>query len=319
VIQVGSNNSVVLPSMVAYTLRGFATEGMVQAPQLAASASLIGGKLHGTVKNLSNVAFIDAVVIAGDGFQLLPKLDPGATATFDVTPKVSNMMMGQPAILTIYPSSLYGFNGGPPVSQSADADREALTKTVILSLVSGQNYGFSPAIAPMVVAWSKQPGQDITVAGSKPRTTSETAVVLPLQITGIGAGALPAGMVLSRFTDMEGDAQPASPGSVMMTNGTLTYDFAPGLAAGAHLSAASLDSTFTTPTKGPAPPSTATVPAKVWDWRQSTWVSLNYNPSGITTLPDAAINPSSGEVRLQVVDNGTQGVFGQISLTGTVQ
>jgi hypothetical protein len=170
----------------------------------------------------------------------------------------------------------------------------------------------------MVVAWSKQPGQDITVTGTKPRTTSETAVVLPLQFTGIGAGTLPTGIVQSRFTDMQGDAQPAQPGAVLMQSGTLNYDLTPDLAPGAHLVAASVDSTFSTP-KGPLPGSTGTMPARVWDWVQSAWVPLDYNASGVTALPAAAINPTSGEVRLQVIGNGTQNLFGQISLTGTVK
>lgn len=317
VIRVGADNSITLPAMTAYVLRGFATEGLVNAPQLSASASFANGKLQGTIRNLSSLPFTDALVLAGDGFQVLPQLAPGATAAFEVTPKVSSMMTGQPAYMTIYPSSYFSINGGPPPAQSADADRVALEKTTILALVSGQN-GFSPAITPMVVAWSKQPGQDITIAGSKPRTTSETAVVLPLQFAGIGPGALPTGMVLSRFTDMQGDAQPASPGAVLMQNGTLTYDFTPGLAAGAHLAAASLDSTYTSP-KGPAPGSTGTLPAKVWDWLRSAWIPLDYNASGVTALPAAAINPTSGEVRLQVAGNGTQALFGQISLTGTVK
>ena len=317
VIRVGGNNSVVLPGMTAYTLRGFATEGLVNAPLLTASASLSNGKLRGTIRNLSSLPFTDAVVLAGDGFQVLPALAPGATATFEVTPKISSMFTGQPAYMTIYPTSYFS-NGGPAPSQSADADREAFVKMAVLSLVSGANYGFTQAITPTVVAWSKQPGQEVTVAGSRPRTTSETAVVLPLPVTGIGAGAVPAGMVLSRFTDIEGDAQPASPGAVMMQNGTVSYDFTLPLAQGAHLDSASIDSTYSSP-KGPGPGSTQILQAKVWDWQQSAWIPLSYNLGGVTLVPSAAINPSSGEVRLQVAANGTQVLFGQISLTGTVK
>jgi hypothetical protein len=40
---------------------------------------------------------------------------------------------------------------------------------------------------------------------------------------------------------------------------------------------------------------------------------------GVTPLPSAAITPTSGEVRLQVDASGTQTVFGQVSLTGTVK
>ena len=316
-IRVGSNNSVVLPSMTAYTLRGFATEGLVAAPQLTASASMANGKLHGTIRNMSSSTFSDGVVLAGDGYQVLPALAPGASATFDVTPKISSPFTGQPAYLNIYPTSYYT-NGGFGAPQSSDADREAFTKIAILSLVTGVNNGFSTAITPMVVVWSKQPGQDVTVAGSRPRSTSETAIVLPLQVTGFGAGAIPAGIVLSRFTDIDGDGQPAQPGALLMTNGTVTYDFTPVLAPGAHLDSASIDSTFSSP-KGPvAGGSPQSLQANAWDWQQSAWIPVTFNLGGVTPVPSAAINPTSGEVRLQVAAGGNQVVFGQVSLTGTV-
>jgi stage V sporulation protein SpoVS len=317
VIRVGVDNSITLPAMTAYTLRAFATEGVVNAPRLSATASFANGKLQGTIRNLSSMPFTDAVVLAGDGYQILPALAPGATATYEVAPKLTNVQIGPPSLMNIYPSSFYN-TGGPQPTQSADTNREAFEKAIILGLVSGSNYGFSPAIAPMVVAWSKQPGQDITIAGSRPRATTETAVVLPLQVTGIGAGSVPAGMVLSRFTDIEGDTQQGTPGAVLMQNGTVTYDFTPNLAPGAHLATASLDSTFTSP-KGQAPGSSQSLPAKVWDWLQSAWVPLTYNVGGVTAVPSAAINPSSGEMRLQVAANGTQVLFGQVSLTGTVK
>jgi hypothetical protein len=317
-IRVGANNSVVLPSMTAYTLRGFATEGLVTAPQLTATATLVNGKLQGTIRNVSNLSFFGAVVLAGDGFQVLPTMDPGATATYSVTPKAASLLTGMPGYMTIYPSSAYSF-GGPVASQSADADRDAFTKTSILGMVSGWNYGFTSAITPMVVAWSRQPAQDVTIAGGKPRTTTMTAVVLPLQVTAIGAGALPAGLISSRFTDMQGDAQPAQPGAVLLQNGSVSYDFTPALAPGSRLDSASVDSTFTSP-KGPiAPGTTATLQARFWDWHRSAWTALSYNMGGVTALPSAAINPTTGEVRLQVDAAGTQTVFGQVSLTGTVK
>jgi hypothetical protein len=319
VIRVGvDNNSIALPAMTAFVLRGFATEGLVSARQLSARASFVNGKLTGTIRNLSDVRFTGAVVLAGDGYQILPELAPGATATFEVTPKISSLLAGQPAYTTIYPNSYSNFNGGPQLSQPTDADREAFEKTTILSLVAGSTYGFSSAIAPMVVVWTKQPSQDITIAGSQPRSTSETAVVLPLQVTEIGPGSLPAGMVVSRFTDIQGDTQQGPPGVVVMQNGTVTYDFTLELAPGSHLAAASLDSTYQGP-KGPIPGSSQSLQAKVWDWLRSAWVPLDYNASGITAVPAAAINPSSGELRLQVAASGTQVLLGQISLTGIVK
>lgn len=309
------NNSIVLPGMTAFVLRGFATEGVIASPQLVATATLVNGKLTGTIKNNSAMSFTDAVVLAGDGFQLLPALAPGATATFDFAPKVSNPFTGPPAFSTIYTN----YYNGPPPSQPSDADRVGMEKTSILSMVAGGGfYGFTPTIVPMVVAWNKQSYEQITVSGSQPRATAETAVVLPLAVDRIGAGALPTGMVVSRFTDIEGTTGQGPPTTVMLQSGTVSYSFAPQLAAGTHLTAATLDSTSQSPKGGP-PGSAQSLQAQVWDWSKSAWMALDYNPLGTSALPDAAVDASSGEVRLQISASGGPVMLGTISLTGTVK
>jgi hypothetical protein len=144
-------------------------------------------------------------------------------------------------------------------------------------------------------------------------------VVLPLTVDTIGAGVLPAGLVVSHFADVEGDAQPGPPNALMMTSGTVTYEFAPGIAPGMHLTNAKLDSTSQNPKMGGAPGSSQNLQATYWDWSQAAWVPLNYSDAGTTALPDAAIDPSSNAVRLQMKINGGQVFLGAISLTGTVK
>jgi hypothetical protein len=309
------DNSITLPNMTAFTLRGFATEGVVDAPRLVASAKLVNGKLTGTVTNESAMRFTDAVVMAGDGYQLLPALAPGASLPFSVAPKLSNPFAGPPAYATIYTNNY----NGPQFSPPTDADRVGFEKTSILALVAGSNFnGITPTLAPMVVAWAPQSVEHITLVGSLPRTTAETAVVLPLIVGEIGAGQIPTGVVASRFTDIDGNTQAGPPGAVFMQSGTVTYDFSPTLASGTHLSGASLDSTSQSP-KGVAPGTSQSLQAQVWNWSQSVWVPLNYNALGTTAVPDGAVNPSSGEVRLQLIVNGGGVLLGAISLTGTVQ
>jgi hypothetical protein len=318
VIRVSADNSsILLPGMTAFVLRGFATEGVVDAPQMVATAKLVNGQLTGTIQNNSNMRFTDLVVLAGDGYQLLSGLAPGATATFSVTPKAANPYMGPPATSTIYGN----YYNGPQPTQTTDADREAMVKTSILSLLTLQNfYGISQAISPMVVAWTKQPYQHLSVAGSQPRSTAETAVVLPLAIGELGLGSVPAGVVASRFTDIDGTTQIGPPGGVLMQKGTVTYDFTPTLAPGTHLTRATLDSTNQVG-KGVAPTTSQSLEAEVWDWTQSRWVPIAYNGAGTTELPPSAVDPSSGAVRLRLTvtggSNGEQVLLGAISLTGT--
>jgi hypothetical protein len=307
------NNSILMPGMTAFVLRGFATEGVVDAPQLVATAKLVNGKLTGTIQNNSNLRFTDLVVLAGDGYQVISGLAPGAGATFSVTPKPSNPYAGPPAYMSIYGN----YFGGPPPSQTTDADRQNLVKSSILSLVAGGGFnGISTTISPMVVAWTQQPSEQITVEGAHPRSTAESAVVIPLAIGAIGAGSVPAGIVMSRFTDIEGTTQNGPPGAVFMQSGTATYDFTPRLAPGTHLTAAGLDSTSQSPKGGAFPGQSLS--AEGWDWSQSAWVPVTYTPLGTSTLPAAVVNSSSGEVRIRVTVN-TQALLGALSLTGTVQ
>ena len=307
------NNSILMPGMTAFVLRGFATEGVVDAPQLVATAKLVNGKLTGTIQNNSNLRFTDLVVLAGDGYQVISGLAPGAGATFSVTPKPSNPYAGPPAYMTIYGN----YFNGPPPSQTTDADRQNLEKSSILSLVAGGGFnGISSTISPMVVAWTQQPYEQITVEGAHPRSTAESAVVIPLAIGAIGAGLLPAGLVVSRFTDIDGTTQNGPPGAVFMQSGTATYDFTPQLVPGTHLTGATLDSTSQSPKGGGFPGQSLS--AEAWDWSQSVWVPVAYTPLGTTTLPAGAVNPSSGEVRVRIKVNG-QALLGAISLTGTVQ
>ncbi len=313
-------NTIGLPGMTAFVLRGFATEGLVDAPHLIVTTKFAGGNLTGTIRNDSTTTFTDALVLAGDGFQKLPGLAPGATTSFDFTPKASSPYAGPPAYSTIYTNYLYG----PPPSQPTDADREATEKTSILSLIASPNYyGATTAITPMVVAWTKQPAERIAVTGSQTRSTAETAIVVQMTVGPIGPGQLPAGLVVSRFTDIDGTTQSGMPGAVLMQNGTVTYAFRPTLAPGKHLTSASLDSTNQMQNAGKPVPagssgSAPTLQAEVWDWTKSAWVPMDYKANGPSTLPPTALDPSSSEVRLRLTISGGQTYLGSLSLTGTV-
>jgi hypothetical protein len=316
-IRVGvDNNSVMLPNMTAFVLRGFATEGVVDTPKLVATAQFVNGKLTGTIRNDTTTPFTDAVVLAGDSYQLLKALAPGASATFEVTPKVVNVTTGPPAIYSIYGNYFNGPQFGPPSA----ADREGQEKSSILSLVGAASFGgFNPTITPMVVAWTKQPYEPVSVGGSQPLATALTAFALPITVGEMGAGAVPAGMIVSRYIDVEGDSQPGAPGAVTTTNGTVTYDFQPSIVPGLHLTKASLDSSTQNQFGGPPGTTQGSPQVSAWDWSTSSWVSLSYNAQGTTALPDSTVDPTSSEVRLQFTANGNMAVLGPISLTGTVK
>jgi hypothetical protein len=319
-INVDTNN-ITLPGMTAFVLGGFASESMTSAPQLAGHIQLVNGKLTGTIENHSNLAFTDAVLIMGDAFQTFGALKPGATATVSLDPKPANQF-GQPVYTRIYGTNFFN---GPQPTQPTDAQREEYAKAQILAMLTagGSFRGTSVASTPLLVAWTHQPFQEVTVNGSHPRSTAESAVALSLPLDQIGTGSLPAGVVSGRIVDIVGDTQgQGPPGMLLLQSGSVTYEFSPSLTAGRHLTGASL--TASNPYGGkfmPAPGGGTTAPtlqSQVWDWSRSAWRDVAYQDNGTTTLPDNAVDPNTGLVRLRL---STTGGFaaGTITLSGTVQ
>jgi hypothetical protein len=146
-------------------------------------------------------------------------------------------------------------------------------------------------------------------------------VAVQLAVGEIGAGSLPAGIVVGRMVDVEGDSQQGPPGGVSMTNGTVTYAFTPQLAAGTRLTNVSLSSSNPFNGKGIAVSGNGvqSLTTQVWDWSQSKWVDFAYRDNSTSAVPDGAINPSTGEVRLKMtVVNGGY-LSGGLTLTGTVK
>lgn len=316
-INVNTTTEVVtLPGMTAFTLRGFATESVTSAPHLIGSVRLVGGKLVGTVVNSSSTTYTDGVVIAGNSYQRFGQLAPGATVSFELMPSLANPYMGPPAYLQVYPNSMY--MGGPQgPSRPTDAERENQIKTQILSMITVGGYTSS---RPTVVAWSKQPLQDITVNGHHPRIYAETAVVMTMSVVNV-SGKVPAGVISGRVIDVDGESQPSGPpGNLIMQKGSVIYDFMPTLAPDMHLTNASISSSNQFAkgvVVGPNGTPTANVKGQVWDWSQSAWVAVSYQDTGTTTVPDAAVNPSTGEVRMKVTSEGAF-ASGWLSLTGEV-
>jgi hypothetical protein len=312
-----------LPGMTAFVLGGFATESMSSAPQLAAHLRLVNGQLTGTIENHSSLTFTDAVLIAGDSFQTVGALKPGATVAVSLAPKPANPF-GQPTYTRIYGTT---FLNGPQPNQPTEAQREAYAKSQILAVLpSGAGFrGAASASTPLLVAWTHQPFQDIAVNGSHPRSTAESAVALSLPVDQIGTGPLPAGVVSGRIVDVVGDSQgQGPPGMLMLQSGSVTYEFAPGLTAGSHLSGVSLTSQnpygakFQGVPPGSAGSSQPGVQGQVWDWSRSTWTDVAYQDNASTALPDSAIDQNTGLIRFRITTS-TGLLAGAITLSGTVR
>ena len=323
-IRVNLPTSVVtLTGMTAFSLGGFGTETMTAAPQLTGRVQLLNGKLVGTIENHSDLTLTDAVMIAGDNFQTFGALKPGATAAVSLVPKPTNPV-GQPLYTRVYQNASQNY--GPSANQFSGRDRENLAKTQILSVlpVGGNFKGVASLASPLLVAWTHASFQDVTVNGSHPRSTAQSAVVLSLAVDQLGAGPLPAGLLSGRIVDVVGDTQgQAPPGMLQLQSGSVTYEFTPALAGGAHLTGLSVNVQNPYGAKiGPPGTSTQTGPAvlgQVWNWSGSTWTDIAYQDNGVTALPDSAINPATGLVRLRLSTTTGGLLGGSLTLSGTIK
>jgi len=103
----------------------------------------------------------------------------------------------------------------------------------------------------------------------------------------------------------------------------VTYEFAPVLATGARLSGLSLNASNPFgPTVGPpgtSTPASPSVTGQVWDWSRSAWTDIGYQDNGVTALPDSAVNPASGLIRLRISTTNSGPIGGSLTLSGTIK
>jgi len=309
----------------AFTLWAFGEEASVLAPKLIASVDLSQGKLVGRVHNASSVYFTDTVVLAGDAYQKLGSLRPGADAVIDVALKPVGTFPDSPSSLfDIYPTDLFGLGGPPPDSPLTPTDREANQRTQILQLLVPFK-GLAVQVQPMLVAWTNSPLEPMRISGPASRVQSENAVVLPLPIGYLNAGPLPAGFVPARLVTASGQVE-LGPGGIYIQGGGATFEFTPPLAPGVRLAAASLGAAnpYGPRFEGPIPLGLnghqfGLFVSHVWDWSQSSWIPIDLNGNAQARVPEAAIAPT-GTIRLRVQSAGGDGFqLGTPSLAATLQ
>lgn len=320
-----AQNAVDLQGVTAFSLRGFATESLVPAPQISASISLSNGNLVGTVHNGSSLHFDDVLVLAGDAYQRLGPLGPGRDAGVNLTPRVVSVFTGPPSYLRIYPNTFFG---GPPTQ--SDSERIGQERTQMLQILSSNGNakltGALP-VQPMVVGFTSAPIQSIRVNGGAPRLQAQTAVVLPLPLTQLRTGAIPAGLVGGRVIDVSGSPDLGPNGVSFSSAGTAVFEFQPLLRPSLHLSGAGISATnpFGVAVAGA---STVPVTSEYWDWGQQRWQAFTLTSNASNALPDSGVNPSTATVRIRLSTTsgcGTVGPqcipaqLGALSLTGTVQ
>ncbi len=313
--------SVDLLGVTAYSLRGFASESLVPAPPLSANVRLTGGRLIGRVENHSSIGLSDAVIVAGDNFQILGALAPGTGAEINLDP-ASSGLGNAPLFFRIYPNSQYGPQSGPPSA----AQREGNQRAQILQLVLGGFKGPATPVAPTLIAWTKEPLEAITVNGHIPRAHAENAIVLPLTIDQLASGPIPSGLLASRLIDATGELNSVNPGGIYVRDGSAIFEFYAPIAAGLQLVEAGIRNSnpygakFAPGPLGPTGPAAFAFKSEVWDWSRSAWTSIPLKDNDTAPIPAAAIDPATGTVRLRLRSvAGSSFQAGYLSLAGTLR
>src|SRR5207237_520605 len=166
-----TTQAVTLPGMNAFTLRGFANETVVAAPQVIGTSQLSGGKLVGTIRNPSTVNFVDGIVFYGNSYQKFGGLAPGGSVAFNFQVVGGSSFGGPPVYINAYPNA---FNGHP-MNSASETERENETRTAVLSTLLGNGGpGLQGLSVPTVVLWTRQPFQTVTVNGGHPRAFAES-------------------------------------------------------------------------------------------------------------------------------------------------
>jgi hypothetical protein len=133
---------------------------------------------------------------------------------------------------------------------------------------------------------------------------------------------LPAGIVIGRPVDATGDVTLASTGT-MIQDGNVTYEFRPQLSNGVRLTGASISASNLVMLKvvpAPGSPAGQTFNAAAWDWARESWTAITFQAPGLTSLPQSALEPGTGAVRIRVEAHGNASVpLGGLSLTGTLR
>jgi hypothetical protein len=257
--------------------------------------------------------------MSGAAYQKIGRLAPGGSTTFSFAFHAVTSP-GPPISASVYPNTLC-CSGAPP-GNGADVEHQNEMRSTILGTLSNANYGnLGAPAAPIVVLWTDQPFEHVSINGATPRAYVESAVAMNLPLTQVGAGTVPAGLVNGRLIDVDANLTPAGPPGIVVGNsGSVVYSFQPALSAGAHLTGASVTSVNPYGAKFAGPNGTASgvVKGQAWDWTTSSWIDVSYTDGATTAIPDSAVNPATGEVRLKISSDG-QFSSGFLSLTGTVQ
>jgi hypothetical protein len=281
---------------------------------------LPSGEVAGTVHNGTDLDLQNPLVVAGQSVATLVNLPSGATERVHVQPSTSTSALGASSVW----SGLYGGSdlssgdglGGfgfrdccgqfsyPDESKTIDRERNAIAMFL-------QAEELATPDRPILVGWSQQPLESISVDGATPRQRDLTLVVAPLTLRfpSHGQFRMPAGTLEAHLVDIlprapqstgfgfgGPDGQQISVG----VGGALTFEFQlphDGIVRFRYLT---LSTGLGVDSLGPA---------RIYDWHTARWrpVDLSMGSASLAN-PNRFISPT-GQLLVQVRATGETGDF----------
>jgi hypothetical protein len=275
----------------SFSMHGFLRESIQAGPGITALASSAGtvpgsgsSALSVRIHNGSSVSLSGGYVVAGLSTQPVPDLAPGASA---------DVLIGTPQFLGNFSAQLYpgtpAYGTTPPTTEQLEGnERNAVLSMLLTTNRSSSPFGaVTPPVGPVFIAWSTEAQGPQAVNGTPPIDRSETAYVIPVQLSPLARGTVPSGLITARMVESTANASVG------------VFEFAVPV-QGDSLRTVTIQYAYPSFSY---PPSTG-LPVQYWDWAAGSWKvgTVLYNPTqlGSVSLPATAIEPASRLVRLRM-------------------
>ncbi|HWH23405.1 MAG TPA: hypothetical protein VNW68_00775, partial [Candidatus Limnocylindria bacterium] len=200
-------------------LRGFRADAPADVPLIESDLRLVRGRLQGTITNRSDEALENVAVVLAGGVAAVPRLDAGASHTFDVDIAAGSSHY--------YQLSERIFGSSFP--RDPDLARTLYTRRAVIDQVTG----YGPNLAgsggnPVLVAWRSEPVLDIEITGEQPNHVGDTLIVMALPVTLDAQAVFSDRMMRKTIIDATaGQAWGGEDSSFSMGRGTMTVEVAP--------------------------------------------------------------------------------------------
>ena len=319
-LQENPQPAVTFVSMQRWTMRDLTLESSVHIPGTVQSGLTIDpqGNVAGRIHNGTNLNLLDPVIVAGQTVAHLANIPAGGSVYASVRPTDNSLYQGGTVWDQLYGGSSFGnsdnFGGfGDCCNQASYAPEGTLLdriRNVVGMLSQAKPNALSSLGEVLLVGWSEQPLESLSVDGSTPQRRDLSVVVTPLSVRfpAHGPFQLLTGTLGSQLVDILprapqssccgfGPGSDQTQGASVAAGGFLTFEFDLPARSRVHFQQLKVN------VSGGDEGANA---ARVYDWSTLRWVPINLS-TGAAQLPNPnRFVSSQGQimVRIQATSGG---------------